>query len=1094
MILFSLMFLHLITVHSQFNFYYTNNPSENENMFDHDCLPVVYFDPQDQYVEKVFYCLSEPSSKFHINIDKSISKFTFAQLKRQNITIQQLFHWSAPIDLIEDYQMYLNNASLSLTSQTFYNCTLPRFGPQCQYEFLRNPFGRLTLYEIFRELISTITSDYTGTLTCYIHLECDYGTKSACLDWTDICDGQINCLNDGIDEKYCWELEINQCNEDEYRCKIGQCMAKSFYDDGSIIPDCIDTENNLIVRKGYAHSCLGEYAILFKCADKMCRSSGLTNSCEPKRHDLIHNALYSIQPKSKSDNCWLAFTCLINQPKLIDSSCRKFCEINSCLDIVQINCPDMIFYPNVPILFGNIYLAYKKTDAPYWNEISSNFTYMCYNTSDYDLLFANSTKVLFKTLTCVRYESFLPEIDSMHVTRQSLHDTILGNLQKLLKKYHLFYNYTSEICNRLSMYQCMNSSKCISIYRVFDEENDCPFMDDEDLNMIHTTNTNIINILKKTHYKCPKTNNYVSYYSLTRHSLLCSINNVDMIWNINQSIIYLQDTIVFQHLCDGYTELLPILIDDQNHTDETECQYWTCNNIYTRCNFEWNCPTIEDEIGCSTLMNFNCSSPKLLCISKTTYQVNCLSSNKINDGHIDCLGGTDELLCTSKLPIPVIKENINNNYNHFHCMSNNSDLCISSQQLCNGYYSCEDGDDEQFCNSPIDYVDAKRTHVSYRYISAIEHFKLPNFDGIENQGTMMTFSASQIQSSTPNSYHCQLGLPVHIRLNQKNQSSTVSCFCPPNYYGSQCQYQNQRISLALRFQAFSDSHRILFAIVILLIDNTTEKVIQSAEQLTYLSAIDCQRKFNVYLLYGTRPKQSEREYAIHIDIYEKETLKYRASFLYPVQFPFLPVHRLAYHIQLPSTEEQDHSCLNSQCVHGKCMKYLNNLQNYTFCQCDRGWTGKYCNISYNCQCSSDAKCLGVLPNHRSICLCPPNRYGSRCFLDDLICQINGNSTCLNGGQCISDENHLMSDQKFECLCKSGYSGDRCEIKDVQLNLTFEHLIIQEQKHVFIHFIGAPSINDGNIAGSRRTTIEVIAFQQDFITMYWSKVFYLVLLS
>ena len=103
-----------------------------------------------------------------------------------------------------------------------------------------------------------------------------------------------------------------------------------------------------------------------------------------------------------------------------------------------------------------------------------------------------------------------------------------------------------------------------------------------------------------------------------------------------------------------------------------------------------------------------------------------------------------------------------------------------------------------------------------------------------------------MEKSVYDKYHCQLGLPVRVRLNQKNQSSILSCFCPPNYYGSQCQYQNQRISFALRFQAFSDSHRILFAIVILLIDNTTEKVIHSAEQLIYLSAIDCLRKFNVY--------------------------------------------------------------------------------------------------------------------------------------------------------------------------------------------------------------------------------------------------------
>jgi len=451
-------------------------------------------------------------------------------------------------------------------------------------------------------------------------------------------------------------------------------------------------------------------------------------------------------------------------------------------------------------------------------------------------------------------------------------------------------------------------------------------------------------------------------------------------------------------------------------------------------------------------MNFNCSSPKLLCVSKKTYQVNCLSSNQINDRHIDCLGATDELLCTSKFPRPVIPNN-EDKYNYFHCMNNNSHLCLSSEQLCNGNKDCEDGDDEQFCSvssPPVKEVLSSIT-ASFRSYELFIDGNFSNIFPIENMENTI-ISSFPIQSSFGDRYHCQLGLPVRVRLNHKNQSSILSCFCPPNYYGSQCQYQNQRISFALKLQVFSDSHRILFAIVILLIDNTTEKVLHSAEQLIYLSAIDCLRKLNVYLLYGTRPKESKREYAIHIDIYEKETLKYRASFLYLVQFPFLPVHRLVYLVKLPSTKEQDHSCLNSQCIHGKCIKYLNNLQNYTFCQCDRGWTGKYCNISYNCQCSSNGKCLGVLPNYRSICLCPPNRYGSHCFINDLICQINDNSTCLNGGQCISDENYLMSNQKFRCLCKNGYSGDRCENKDVQVNLTFQHLIIRKQKHVFIHFL------------------------------------------
>ena len=42
--------------------------------------------------------------------------------------------------------------------------------------------------------------------------------------------------------------------------------------------------------------------------------------------------------------------------------------------------------------------------------------------------------------------------------------------------------------------------------------------------------------------------------------------------------------ISFQTICHGFRELLPIVIDGTNHSDETERHYWKYNNIYTRCN------------------------------------------------------------------------------------------------------------------------------------------------------------------------------------------------------------------------------------------------------------------------------------------------------------------------------------------------------------------------------------------------------------------------------------------------------------------------------------------------------------------------------
>ena len=50
------------------------------------------------------YCMSELPSKFIIEAFDFHTKLNFTDLAKQNITSQQLYHWSAPIDLIEDYQ------------------------------------------------------------------------------------------------------------------------------------------------------------------------------------------------------------------------------------------------------------------------------------------------------------------------------------------------------------------------------------------------------------------------------------------------------------------------------------------------------------------------------------------------------------------------------------------------------------------------------------------------------------------------------------------------------------------------------------------------------------------------------------------------------------------------------------------------------------------------------------------------------------------------------------------------------------------------------------------------------------------------------
>ncbi|CAF4735492.1 unnamed protein product, partial [Rotaria sp. Silwood2] len=132
-----------------------------------------------------------------------------------------------------------------------------------------------------------------------------------------------------------------------------------------------------------------------------------------------------------------------------------------------------------------------------------------------------------------------------------------------------------------------------------------------------------------------------------------------------------------------------------------------------------------------------------------------------------------------------------------------------------------------------------------------------------------------------------------------------------------CQYQNQRVSLTITFRVLSDSWSTLFTIIISLIDDSEERIIHSYEQFTYLSIRDYKIKFNIYLLYSTRPKNETKNYAIQIDIYEKLSLTYQGSLLFPIKFPFLPVHRLVYVVDIPQSNKNIQTCFNSQCIYGK---------------------------------------------------------------------------------------------------------------------------------------------------------------------------------
>jgi hypothetical protein len=234
-----------------------------------------------------------------------------------------------------------------------------------------------------------------------------------------------------------------------------------------------------------------------------------------------------------------------------------------------------------------------------------------------------------------------------------------------------------------------------------------------------------------------------------------------------------------------------------------------------------------------------------------TNQCMCLPLFKANNGMVDCLGGTDEPRLCRSYDHHVYEPN-------FYCIVNESDSWISQSELCSDHL-CQDQSDMQFCESYLDFCSLEYednpTDVENFFCARPSDIDMPltlpfsigphihlNDHLIERQANAI------IPSSSTRQQLCHRGLPLPVRWHSNETSTNLTCLCPPSFYGNRCQYQNQRVSLTLTFQAFSHSRRTLFAVLITLIDDSNERIIHSHQQVTYLYTKHCPVKYKIYLL------------------------------------------------------------------------------------------------------------------------------------------------------------------------------------------------------------------------------------------------------
>jgi hypothetical protein len=318
--------------------------------------------------------------------------------------------------------------------------------------------------------------------------------------------------------------------------------------------------------------------------------------------------------------CARATFCLINPYLEIgDEACQKLCSRINC---TQSSCPSIYEYPSSHIVFDHVRFIFKNKDSEFDFRKFILPDYVCYDEKLCRDFLPHTVRL--NDSTCCHFHKLGLRF------KGSLYGYLLG-IENIFRKCLVVSNET-HYCNYSMMYQCENSTKCISKHRLVDGIRDCPFDDDEAFNGSCS--------LKDFHYRveCSVGLGKKCFSPLVIEDFKEDCQNGKD--EFSKETEFSEYHIYFQNICDNITHLSAVLIHEQNETDETECQHWPCNNTYTRCDGFWSCKDGADEISCpsSTFpeLEHSCVFPN------DTLKISWLPIARAHDGIIDCLGASDE--------------------------------------------------------------------------------------------------------------------------------------------------------------------------------------------------------------------------------------------------------------------------------------------------------------------------------------------------------------------------------------------------------------------------------------------------------------------
>jgi hypothetical protein len=429
-------------------------------------------------------------------------------------------------------------------------------------------------------------------------------------------------------------------------------------------------------------------------------------------------------------------------------------------------------------------------------------------------------------------------------------------------------------------------------------------------------------------------------------------------------------------------------------------------------------------------------------------------------------------------------------FNHDECDGPKDFACFNGQCIrggrCDAEVDCEHGEDEYWCNvkepySQMIYRDRTQMNIPAKILM------LPSYPGNnDSNGTRRierisvitsklsdtSMKRQKITGSTlrPSIYNfmdtslqedwitfeehylpfvCNRGLAV------TDENEETKCFCPPSFYGNQCEFYNDRITVEthLDLQHYSkrhDSSVVLKVLTTFLFRNSiidyyefhVHPSLQTEENFVKQKIYFLYPRTEEFLLLKKMNRSGTQLYSVRLEAFELSNsgrISLVGVWHHPIYFDFLPSYRLAKILRFPQYIPATND-LHSQppcSVNGTYYPIINKNDSY-ICHCRSGSYGKHCEFwDDNCTnyCSTNSICKPeyrtiVIGSQQPLCLCSVNSFGRTCHLKNTACLSN---PCLNSGSCyVSYEPQNI--QGYFCVCTNLFYGDTCEIHKASVHV------------------------------------------------------------